>query len=106
MRCVAGSSIVAAMTFMAAGGILAGCAAQDCQAPGQTPGVVSLGPGQSAPVQAATTLRIEGGSQGSENVLILADTGTVSVSAQAAYQVTAAGVGAAGAISGPTTARL
>jgi hypothetical protein len=106
MRVATSSSVRSALAIFGAGLLVAGCAAQDSQGPGQTPGVVSLGPGQSAPVAAATTLRIEGGSQGSENVLVLADTGTTGITAQAAYQVTATGVGAAGAISGPATARL
>ncbi|MEO8561161.1 MAG: hypothetical protein ABI601_03740 [bacterium] len=93
--------IVAAMALL-----LAGCGAQDSQSPPLDPGVVTLVPGQSAPIAGATTLRVQGGSAGSENVLVLADTATVSVSAKSAYAVAASDVGAAGAVSAPSSSLI
>jgi hypothetical protein len=92
--------VVAAAAGMA---VLAGCGAQDSQSPSSDPGLVSLVPGQSAPVAGATTLRIQGGGAGSENVLVLVDTATVGVSAKTTYTVAATGVGAAGAVSTPAS---
>ena len=83
--------------------VLTGCGAQDSQSPSSDPGLVSLTPGQSAPVAGATTLRVQGGPTGSENVLVLTDTATVSVSAKTSYTVAATGVGAAGAVSPPAS---
>jgi hypothetical protein len=83
--------------------VMAGCNAQDSQSPGTDPSLVSLAPGQSAPVVGATTLKVQGGSTGSENVLVLVDTATTSVSAKSTYTVSATGVGAAGAVSAPAS---
>ena len=66
-------------------------------------GAVSLAAGQSAPLTAATALKIDAGSSGSENVLVLVDTGLTSISAKANYSVAATGIGTAGAISPPAT---
>jgi len=82
---------------------LVGCVAQDSQGPDAKPGVVSLVPGGSAPVAGATTLSIDGGAQGSEDVLVIADTATVSVSAKSTYTVAATNVNAPGTVSAPST---
>jgi hypothetical protein len=66
-------------------------------------GAVSLSAGQATPLTATSTLKIDAGSSGSENVLVLVDTGLVSISAKANYQVAATGIGAAGAVSAPAT---
>jgi hypothetical protein len=66
-------------------------------------GAVSLAAGQSTPLTAAAALKIDAGSTGSENVLVLVDTGFTSISAKANYSVGATGTGAAGAISPPAT---
>jgi hypothetical protein len=66
-------------------------------------GAVSLDAGQSTPLTAKSALKIDAGSTGSENVLVLVDTGLTSISAKATYQVTVTGIGAAGAISPPAT---
>src|SRR5689334_3734270 len=68
-------------------------------------GAVSLAAGQSAPLTATTALKIDAGSTGSENVLILVDTGLTSIAATANYSVAATGIGNAGAISPPATSR-
>ncbi|MDB4881566.1 MAG: Peptidase hyicolysin, partial [Gemmatimonadetes bacterium] len=96
------------MLAISAGLAILGCGAQDSQSPSQTtpPGVVSLVPGQSAVVNGATTLQVDGGAQGTENVLVIADTATVSVSAKSSYSVTATSVTAAGTISAPATALI
>jgi len=83
--------------------LLAGCRAQDSQAPNVDPSLVTLSPGQSAPVAGATTLRVQGGSTGSEDVLVLVDTSTTNVSTKTSYTVAATGIGAAGAVSAPAT---
>ena len=103
MRREHSSACVGAAAALTAVLVLAGCGASDSQAPNQEPALVSLAPGQSALVAGTTTLRIQGGSTGSENVLVLSDTATVSVSAKSNYTVTATGVGAAGAVSAPAT---
>ena len=90
-------------TSVAAGIVLAACDSQGAESPMSTPGVVTLVPGQGTAVSGATTLKIDGGSTGSENVLILADTATTSISAKVTYSVATTGVGAAGAVSAPAT---
>jgi hypothetical protein len=87
---------------LAAGIVLAAC---DSQSTGPTgdPGASTLVPGQSTALSGATTLKIDGGSTGSENVLILVDTATTSISAKVNYSVATTGVGAAGAVSAPAT---
>jgi len=66
-------------------------------------GAVSLAAGQSAPLTAATALKIDAGSSGSEDVLVLVDTGLTSISAKANFSIAATGIGAAGAVSAPAT---
>ena len=85
---------------------LAACGSQDASGPGGTPGVTTLNPGQVVAVPKGTTVTLEGGSTGTENVLVVVDTGLQSVSAKTNWQVSATGVGAAGAVSGPATALL
>ena len=64
----------------------------------------SLAPGQSKAV-GGTTVTVEGGSTGSENVLVLVDTAlTDSARTKVSYTVTVTGTGAAGAVSLPATA--
>ena len=79
---------------------LVACGGSDSVTPS---GVVSLTAGQSAPLTATNALKIEGGSTGSENVLVLVDTGFSSISAKTNYSVAATGIGAAGAVSPPAT---
>ncbi|MEO6527999.1 MAG: hypothetical protein ABIP93_15370 [Gemmatimonadaceae bacterium] len=85
---------------------LVACGAQDSQGPEPTPGVVTLLSGQSAAIEGATTLRIVGGSQGTENLIVITDTATTGVSAKATYSVTATNVSAPGSVSAPATTRL
>jgi hypothetical protein len=85
---------------------IAGCGAQDSQGPDAPPGVVSLLPGQSAAVEGTTTLQIQGGAQGSENLLVIVDTATATISAKSPYSVTATNVNAPGTVSPPATARI
>jgi hypothetical protein len=66
-------------------------------------GAVSLLAGQSAPLTTANALKIDAGNTGSENVLVLVDTGLASISAKANYTVAVTGVGTAGAVSAPAT---
>jgi hypothetical protein len=66
-------------------------------------GAVSLAAGQATPLTATSVLKIDAGSTGSENVLVLVDTGLTSISSEATYQITATGIGTAGAISPPAT---
>jgi hypothetical protein len=66
-------------------------------------GAVSLAPGQSAPLTAAAALKVDAGSTGSENVLVLVDTLLTSITATANFTVSATGIGTAGAISPPST---
>src|SRR6185369_13927823 len=77
---------------------LVACGGSDSVTPS---GVVSLTAGQSAPLTATNALKIDGGSTGSENVLV--DTGFSLISAKANYSVAATGIGAAGAVSPPAT---
>jgi hypothetical protein len=91
------------MMFVAAGLTLAACGGSDSVGPGGTPDSGLLAPGQSAALSAAKTLTLEGGSTGTENVLVVVDTGITAVSAKTSYQVAATGTGAAGAISPPAT---
>ena len=88
---------------LAAGLTLAACGGSDSLAPGGTPDNGLLALGQSAALSAAKTLTLEGGSTGTENVLVVVDTGITAVSAKTSYQVAATGTGAAGAISPPAT---
>jgi hypothetical protein len=92
-----------AATSLAAGIVLAACDSQSTEPPNSMPGVVTLVPGQGTAVIGTTTLKIDGGSTGSENVLVLVDTSTTSISAKVNYSVATTGVGAAGAVSAPAT---
>jgi hypothetical protein len=85
---------------------VSGCRAQDAEGPPTIPGTVSLLPGQGAAVAGATTLRLDGGAMGSENVLIVVDTSTTSVSTRLAYQIAATSLAAPGSVSAPSTVRL
>jgi hypothetical protein len=91
--------------FVAAGLTLAACGGSDSVGPGGTPDNGFLAPGQSAALSASKALTLEGGSTGTENVLVVVDTGITAVSAKTSYQVSATGTGAAGAISPPATSR-
>jgi hypothetical protein len=95
--------VLAALLLVACGGDGGG----NATGPGGTTilpsGALSMTAGQSVPLVPATTLKIDGGSAGTENVLVLADTGLASVTAKATYQVSATGIGVAGAISAPAT---
>jgi hypothetical protein len=99
-------SRVRSLVLFAAGLVLAGCGAQDSSGPGGNPETGLLAQGQAATLTGATPLKLEGGSTGTENVLVVADTGLASVSAKTTYQVTATGTGAAGAVSGPATSLI
>jgi hypothetical protein len=93
--------------FLAAAAMaLSACGSQDASGPGGTPGVTTIIPGQVVAVPKGTTVTLEGGSTGTENVLVVVDTGLQSVSAKANWQVSTTGTGAAGAVSGPATALL
>jgi hypothetical protein len=83
---------------------LAGCGASDSQSP-LPPGVLRLAPGETAPLTTSSTLKIEAGSTGSENVLVLVDTSTEANAGKIPYQLSAAGVGSAGTVSPPATSR-
>ena len=65
-----------------------------------------LSPGQGATVNGTSTLTLDGGSTGTENVLVVVDTGFGSVSAKTNYTVTTTGTGAAGVVSAPATALI
>jgi hypothetical protein len=97
---------VRTVLLVAAGLVLAGCHSQDSLGPDDVPVDGLLSPGQAAPVRNATPLRLEGGASGTENVLVVVDTGLTSISAKTSFQVTSTGTGAAGAVSGPATALL
>jgi hypothetical protein len=65
-----------------------------------------LSPGQGTPVSGTSTLTIDGGSTGMENVLVVVDTALDSIARKTSFQVTATGIGAAGAVSPPATALI
>jgi hypothetical protein len=65
-----------------------------------------LSPGEETPVSGSSTLTLDGGTTGSENVLVVVDTGLASISAKTNYTVTTTGTGAAGAVSAPATALI
>jgi len=102
-RWATGAALAAsAITLVACGG-----GSDSSTGPGGTvlpSGAVSLAAGQSAPLTAKDTLKIDAGSSGSENVLVLVDTGLTAISAQANFTIAATGIGTAGAISPPATA--
>ena len=90
---------------VAAGLMLAACGgSSDSTGPEPTPDNGLLAPGQSATLNGTKTLTLEGGSTGTENVLVVVDTGITAVSAKATYQVATTGTGAAGVVSAPATA--
>ena len=103
-RWVTGAALsAAAITLVACGG-----GSDNTTGPGGITvlpsGAVSLSAGQSAPLTTANALKIDAGNTGSENVLVLVDTGLTSISASANYTVAATGIGNAGAVSQPATA--
>ena len=87
----------------AAAVIVLACGGGDASGPGVNDN--SLAPGQGKAF-GATTLTVEGGASGTENVLVLVDTNLASAAAKFAYQVTLTGTGAAGAVSPPATALI
>ena len=89
--------ILAGLTFAACGG---------SDAAGPNGGNGGLSPGGGVPVSGTTPVSLDGGSTGTENVLVIVDTGLTSISAKTSYTVTATGTGAAGAVSGPATALI
>jgi hypothetical protein len=102
-RWVTGAALsAAAITLVACGG-----GSENTTGPGGITvlpsGAVSLSAGQSAPLTPANALKIDAGNTGSENVLVLVDTGLASISATANYTVAVTGVGNAGAVSQPAT---
>ncbi|PYP81423.1 MAG: hypothetical protein DMD35_01545 [Gemmatimonadetes bacterium] len=92
---------VRSILFGAAGLTLVACA-NDSSGPGLDDGV--LAPGQAATLSGTSALKVQGGPTGTENVLVLVDTGFSDIKAKFTYQVTATGTGGAGAVSPPTTA--
>ncbi len=66
-------------------------------------GAVSLTAGQAAPLSAADTLKIDAGSTGTENVLILVDTLLNSSASTVNFSIATSGVGSPGAVSPPAT---
>jgi hypothetical protein len=85
-----------------AGLALAACGGSDSLGINGTDG--SLAPGQGAPVNGASALTVDGGSTGTENVLVVVDTGLASISAKTNYTVTTTGTGPPGGVSAPATA--
>ena len=87
-----------------AGVALAACGGNDSLGLNGTDG--SLAPGQGAPVNGTTTLTLDGGSTGTEDVLVVVDTSldTTAVKTKKSYQVTTTGTGPAGDVSAPATA--
>ena len=87
-----------------AGAAFAACGGSDSLGVNGTNG--SLAPGQGAPVNGATTLRLDGGSTGTEDVLVVVDTSldSTAVKTKKSYQVTTTGTGPAGNVSAPATA--
>lgn len=86
--------------------VAAACGSQDASGPGGTPGVTTIGPGQVVALPKGTAVTLEGGATGTENVLVVVDTGLQSISAKTNWQISATGLGAAGAVSGPATTLL
>ena len=84
-----------------AGLTLAACGGSDSSGPnGPDDG---LSPGEGVAISGATPLSIDGGTTGTENVLVIVDTGLASISDKTPYTVTATGTGAAGAVSAPAS---
>jgi hypothetical protein len=99
------ASRVRSLLSVTAGLALAACGAQDSSGPSPTPDGL-LAPGQSAALSGTKTLTLEGGTAGTENVLVIVDTGITTASAKATYQLAATGTGEAGAVSAPATALI
>jgi hypothetical protein len=91
-------------TFLAtaAATVLAACGG-DPSGPGINDN--SLAPGQAKAV-GGTSITVDGGSTGTENVLVLVDTSLGTAATKVSYTLTATGTGAAGAVSQPATALL
>ena len=100
------TSRVTCTLSLAAAMALGACGSQDSTGPGLTTPEGALIPGQGAVLSASAPLKLEGGSTGTENVLVIVDTLLTAGSAKFVYDVTAAGTGAAGAVSSPATALL
>ena len=71
-----------------------------------TPATVTLAPGASATVATGGSVSLGGGSAGGEYALVVADTAVNGSSTAISYQVVAAGVSGAGAVSAPSTSIL
>jgi hypothetical protein len=84
---------------------LAACGSDDPVGPGTNPDG-TLVPGQAATLSPTAALTLEGGTSGTENVLVLVDTLLTSGNAEFTYQVSSTGTGAAGAVAAPATALL
>ncbi|MFL5618990.1 MAG: hypothetical protein ACJ79A_11445 [Gemmatimonadaceae bacterium] len=82
--------------------MLAAC--KDSSGPGADDG--SLGPGEGVAVSGNAPVTLDGGPTGTEDVLVVVDTGLASISAKTNYQVTTTGTGPAGAVSAPATALI
>ena len=96
------ASRVSTALAILAGMTLAACGGSDSSGPnGPDDG---LSPGEGVAISGATPLSVDGGTTGTENVLVIVDTGLASISAKTSYTVTATGTGAAGAVSAPATA--
>jgi len=96
------ASRVSTTLAILAGMTLAACGGSDSSGPnGPDDG---LSPGEGVAISGATPLSVDGGTTGTENVLVIVDTGLASISAKTSYTVTATGTGAAGAVSAPATA--
>jgi hypothetical protein len=96
------ASRVSTTMCILAGLALAACGGSDSSGPnGPDDG---LSPGEGVAVSGTTPISLDGGSTGTENVLVIVDTGLTSISAKTNYTVTATGTGVAGAVSAPATA--
>ena len=87
-----------------AGLSLAACGGSDSSGPGGPDD--GLSPGEGVALSGTTPVSLDGGATGTENVLVIVDTGLTSISAKTNYTVTATGTGVAGAVSAPATARV
>ena len=80
------------------------CKATDASSPGAG-GSAPLTVGSSEVVATGSTVSLLGGAAGGEYVFVVADTAVDGSSAATSYQVTTAGIGAAGAVSAPAMSR-
>jgi hypothetical protein len=92
---------VRSVLCLATGLTLAGCGGQDSSGPNGDNG---LTPGQGSILSSSGPLKLEGGTTGTENVLVLVDTGLSAIATKSSYSVTTTGTGVAGAVSAPATA--